>query len=144
MRSVNFGDDVNAEALPSHLADCLRGVQARSVVVEADRVLFRGGAFRFFVSRWNVLSSFGFGDLTVDADRRHVQYRLSFRQLVLSVTALTLGITVIASFESRSWHLLAPIPFFGSGWLAPTLLLASGASNPFSNGRLRRLRVLKR
>src|SRR5580693_8994219 len=102
-RTLNFGDEVNAAALPTYLADCLRGVEARGVVIEANRVLFRGGVFRL-VGNWNVLCPFGFGDLAVDANLRQIRYRLSFRQLMLVATALTLFITVFGSIESRSWH----------------------------------------
>lgn len=110
-RTLHFGDEVNAAALLTYLADCLRSAEARGVVIEANRVLFRGGVFRL-VSNWNVLCPFGFGDLTVDANLRQIRYRLSFRQLWLVAAALTLFIAVFGSIETRSWRVLAAIPFF--------------------------------
>jgi len=110
-RTLNFGSEVSCAELPSHLADCLRGVEARRVTIEGNRVLFRGGLLRL-VDNWNVLCPFGFGDVTVDVDHHRVQYRLSFRQIVLFGAAMTLFITVFGSIASRSWHVLAAIPFF--------------------------------
>ena len=44
--------------------------------VRNNRVTFRGGVFRF-VTNWNILVNFGFGDLAVDSDAREIHYRLS-------------------------------------------------------------------
>ena len=112
-RRLNFGDQVDMAVLPTHLANCLRGVEARAVKIEANRVRFRGGVFRV-VSNWNVLCPFGFGDLTVHTNLHQVEYRLSVRELVLVGTTMTLSLTAFMLIESRSWHILAAIPFF---WL---------------------------
>src|SRR5713226_3498439 len=93
-RTVNFDGDVDLATLPAHLANCLRRLDAREVEVDQNRVSFTGGMFRF-VSNWNVLVPFGFGDLTVDSSARHIRYRLSFRQLVIFATA---GVGIMAGF----------------------------------------------
>lgn len=74
--------DASAPALVAHLADCLRDVYAKEVRVEGNSISFVGGYFRF-VTNWNVLVTFGFGDLTVDSANCEVSYRLSYRQLVI-------------------------------------------------------------
>src|SRR5260370_14723797 len=56
--TVDFGQEVEAVALPSHLANCLRRVHPSSIVVEANRVVFSSGPFRP-VTNWNLLVSVG-------------------------------------------------------------------------------------
>ncbi len=89
MYSGTIQHDVETQGsqLTQHLAECLRGVRARRVTVDGNRVSFRGGFFRF-VSNWNVLVPFGAGELRVDARARRVYYRLSFSQLMITVTSL--------------------------------------------------------
>jgi hypothetical protein len=79
---VDFDRDVDSSLLPARLAGCLRGVDADEVEITDNRVTFEGGIFRF-VTNWNVLVPFGFGDLTVCPETRQVRYRLSYRQLVI-------------------------------------------------------------
>jgi hypothetical protein len=83
--AIDFNQDIDSTVLPAHLANCLRNVHAGSVKTEANRVAFSGGAFRL-VTNWNVLVPFGFGELTVDSSTLEIRYRLSFRQLAISVS----------------------------------------------------------
>jgi hypothetical protein len=92
--TIDFNQDIDAAVLPSHLAANLRGVYASSVKMEVNRVAFTGGAFRF-VSSWNVLVPFGFGEITVDSDALQIRYRLSFRQLFIFAIA---GLAYVAWF----------------------------------------------
>ncbi len=85
--AVDFDEEVNSSLLPSHLAGCLRSVDADAVEVADNLVTFRGGIFRV-VTNWNVLVPFGFGDLTVDSEAREIRYRLSYRQLAIFSTAI--------------------------------------------------------
>jgi hypothetical protein len=82
---VRFDEAVDATRLPSHIAMCLQELKATAVVVDGNRVSFKGGAGRV-VGRWNLLIPFEFGELTVDSADRQISYRLSLRQLVGSVT----------------------------------------------------------
>jgi hypothetical protein len=102
---VPFDDKVDLVVLPTHLADCLRGVKARAIKIEGNHIAFTGGMFRL-VSNWNVLVPFGDGDVTVDASTRQVHYRLSSRQLVIPVTVLTIVLAIFGIIQmtaSRSW-----------------------------------------
>lgn len=86
---------VNLSGLPAHLANCLRGVDAREIQVETNRVTFEGGLFRF-VTGWNVLSAFGRGGFVIDPDARKIRYTLSFRELVATVTLFVLLLGLFA------------------------------------------------
>jgi hypothetical protein len=108
-RTLNFGGETDSTELPTHLANCLRSVQASAVRVEGSSVQFRGGVFRF-VSSWNVLGPFGFGNLTVDANSRQVQYTLSLRQLFFVTTALTVFLAIFVLVEWPSWGAVVFIP----------------------------------
>ena len=77
--------------LPSHLADCLRNVQASTVEIQGDRVVFTRRMSRF-VSNWNVLAPFESGELTIDG--REVRYGINFRQLILLGTMMV-GVATI-------------------------------------------------
>jgi hypothetical protein len=80
--AVEFSKEIDACLLAAHLAVRLRDVDANEVDVRNNRVKFRGGVFRF-VTNWNILVNFGFGDLAVDSDACEIHYRLSYRQLVI-------------------------------------------------------------
>ena len=111
-RTVYFDVNIDLIALPAHLADCLRRLDARAVEVVKNRVSFTGGFFRL-VNNWNVLVPFGFGDLTIDSNARHITYRLSFRQLVIYATvgvAIIAGFILYASYASPSWGAVLLIP----------------------------------
>jgi hypothetical protein len=111
---VPFEDRVDLTVLPTHLANCLRDVKARTIEIEGSHIAFTGGMFRV-VSNWNVLVPFGYGDLTVDAITRQVHYRLSSRQLVVSATVLSivLAIFVVVQVTASSggpWQPILAIP----------------------------------
>ena len=109
-RTMDFNHEVDPAILPSHLADCLRRVSARSVTVEGNHVAFVGGLFRF-VSNWNVLGPFGFGDLTIDSSTHQIQYRVSLRQLIVVGTGVCGFIFAAMAFDHAPfWQLLA-VPF---------------------------------
>jgi hypothetical protein len=103
--AVDFDCEIDPSLLPAQLASCLRSVGADAVQVMDKGVTFRGGMFRF-VTNWNVLAAFGFGDLKVDSEAREVRYCLSYRQLVIftvvmaGVTAAT--ILILGSLQGMS------------------------------------------
>jgi len=70
---LDFGPEIDPSLLPAHLAECLRSVDADAVEITNNRVTFEGGVFRF-VTNWNVLVPFGFGDVIVDSEARAVPY----------------------------------------------------------------------
>jgi hypothetical protein len=88
---IDFGQEIDPSLLPAHLAECLRSVDADEVEIANNRVTFEGGVFRF-VTNWNALAPFGFGDLTVDSEARAVAYGLSYRQLVI-LNAILVGLS---------------------------------------------------
>ena len=90
--NIKFDSDRTAAELASHLAECLRHVNARQVIVDGNRVTFRGGMFRF-VSNWNVLVAFGSGEIRVDPENRQIEYRLNAAQLI---TVVTIMISIMA------------------------------------------------
>jgi hypothetical protein len=128
---IHFDQTVDPSFLPRHLANCLQNVDADSVRVTENRVTFEGGIFRF-VTSWNVLAAFGFGDLTVDSEAQEVRYRLSYRQLVIfiavSIVVLAGILLVVANFSSSS---LSPsLLWIPVGGIAATFLnLAVRISN---------------
>jgi hypothetical protein len=113
MGAVDFDREIDPSQLPAHLASCLRSVDADAVEVRDNRVTFRGGIFRF-VTNWNVLVAFGFGDLTVDSESRKVRYCLSYRQLVL-FTVIMAGVAaatilILGSRQGMSQFMLTLLP----------------------------------
>jgi hypothetical protein len=122
--AVDFDREIDASQLPAHLASCLRSVDANAVEVTDNRVTFRGGFFRF-VTNWNVLVAFGFGDLTVDSESCKVRYCLSYRQLVI-FTVIMAGVTtatimILGSLQGMSQSMLTLLPL---GFLAVFINLA--------------------
>jgi hypothetical protein len=111
---VHFDEAVDAERLPQHLAISLEKVKAKAVVVDHNRVSFKGGIFRL-VTNWNLLIPFGFGDLTVDSSERQLNYRLSLRQLISAATLQLVGGTALAVAYSgeppRAFLVLVPVFF---------------------------------
>jgi hypothetical protein len=92
------------------------------VRVEGSSVQFRGGVFRF-VSSWNVLGPFGFGNLKVDANSRQVQYTLSLRQLFFVTTALTVFLAIFVLVEWPSWGPVVFIPLVWTWMFGGNLVL---------------------
>jgi hypothetical protein len=111
---VPFDDGVDLTVLPTHLATCLRDVKACAIEIEGSHIAFTGGLLRV-VSNWNVLVPFGYGDLTVDAIKRRIHYRLSSRQLVIVATVVSVVIAAFVIFgmtASRGgpWQPILAIP----------------------------------
>src|ERR1700685_2514732 len=73
--TVDFGKEVDSSLLAAHIAARLRGVDANDVDARPNSVTFKAGVFRF-VTNWNILVSFGFGDLVVDPQTHEIHYRL--------------------------------------------------------------------
>ena len=96
--NIKFDSDRTPAELASHLAECLRHVHARQVVVDGNRVTFRGGMFRL-VSNWNVLVAFGSGEIRVDPENRQIKYRLNVTQLIVVVTIM-MSIMALVMFSS--------------------------------------------
>jgi hypothetical protein len=103
--TVDFDREVDSSLLPAHLAGCLRSVDADAVEVTDNLVTFKGGVFRF-VTNWNVLVPFGFGDLTVNSETREIRYRLSYRQLAVFSTIIV-GIAAALVLAFSSWRRLS-------------------------------------
>lgn len=106
---VKFPAEASSAALSAHLANRLHDVSAKEVSVEGNSVSFVGGVFRF-VTNWNVLVPFGFGDLTIDSANCEVSFRLSYRQLVVCTAVGFLVIVAMLLFlglPPTSWLILA-------------------------------------
>jgi hypothetical protein len=106
---IGFPAGVSTSELLAHLADCLRDVSAKEVRVEGNSVSFVGGVFRF-VTNWNVLAPFGFGDLTIYSANSEVSFRLSYRQLVVYTGIMFLLVGAVLLFiglPPASWLILA-------------------------------------
>ena len=67
--NLPFDAELDPIALVNHLASCLWNVNATTVDIHGNRVVFTRRMFRL-VSNWNVLVPFERGDLTVDPDNR--------------------------------------------------------------------------
>ncbi|MDA0657691.1 MAG: hypothetical protein O2931_03515 [Planctomycetota bacterium] len=85
--TVTVGEEIDIEALPAHLADCLERVNAASIVVEGWQVNFRGGLFRS-VRKGNLLVPFGSGSVCVDPDLRLVVWRVSILELLFAAAGV--------------------------------------------------------
>lgn len=106
---VEFPPETSTSTLSAHLADRLHAVSAKEVSVEGNSIQFVGGVFRF-VTNWNVLVPFGFGNLTIDSANCEVSFRLSYRQLVVCTAVMFL--VIVAALLSiglppTSWLILA-------------------------------------
>jgi hypothetical protein len=112
--TLEFDERIDKAALLAHLAEQLRKQDARSITINHNAVSFRGGFFRLVNNR-NVLNPFGHGELIVDNARPEVTYRLSVRQLVITMT-----IVVAIPFVSL-WSVVGANPTFlfllAFGWL---------------------------
>src|SRR5262245_10240490 len=108
--TLPFKAEVDAGALPNHLADCLRDVQASTVEVLGNRVVFTRRMFRF-VSNWNVLAPFESGELTIDG--REVRYHINFRELVLLATVMV-GVAAVLMLRTPAHP---PLFLLAIGWL---------------------------
>jgi hypothetical protein len=80
--SLPLDKHIDPHKLVERLADALRLVHAKDVIVTANRISFSGGIFRF-VSNWNVLVPFSQGELIIDQVAGQLQYRVSLRQFVM-------------------------------------------------------------
>ena len=132
---VGIATEVSGPALVTHLADCLRDVYAKKVRIEGNRVSFVGGVFRF-VTNWNVLVPFGYGDLTIDSATGEVSYCLRYVQFVIYSGLIFLVVAAVLLFVGlppTSWLILA----------APLIYLASIVSN-ISFGVFRFRKFLRR
>ena len=110
--TLYIGALIDAEALPTCLADGLRRIDARDVNIQGHRVVFTGGMFRA-VYNWNALVAFESGVLTVDPLARKVHYSLNCRQLVVLATAMVSLMTIFILFSSV-WQALLAMPLM---WL---------------------------
>jgi hypothetical protein len=110
--TLSLDADVNVAALPTHLVECLRSVEAKGVEVRGNCVAFTGGIFRL-VSNWNVLVPFDSGNLTIDGSACQVRYRLSVRHLVVFGTGAVVVMTLFI-LKSSAWQPLLLMPLM---WL---------------------------
>lgn len=106
--NLSFDAEIDAAALPNHLANCLWSVKASTVEILGNRVEFTRRMFRF-VSNWNVLVPFESGDLTIDADSRQVYYRVNFRETVLLGTGMVGVMTVFMWTSAAPLLLIVPL-----------------------------------
>jgi hypothetical protein len=105
--SLEFDIGIDKVALLTHIAECLRNVEARRVKISRDTIFFQGGLFRF-VGRWNILVPFGSGEVLVDEATHVARYRLSLRQLICTATialAFPAGIAWLALTARRLFRL---------------------------------------
>ena len=113
--TLEFDDGVDKTALIAHLADCLRKLDAHEIRISHTSVSFRGGMFRF-VSNWNLLGPFGYGELIVNDATHEVRYHLSFRQLAWAATII-LGCMSAFALYASGYNPGIPFLVFGFGWL---------------------------
>ena len=74
---IGFDSATESDVLLDHLADCLRRVSAKDVVITNLTIDFTGGVRRW-VTTANSLVNFDRGTLTVDCANKTVTYRLRF------------------------------------------------------------------
>jgi hypothetical protein len=114
--TFEFDDGVDKAALLAHLAEQLRKLDARSIRISRDAVSFSGGVFRG-VNNWNILIPFGHGELIVDNAKPEVSYRLSVRQLVITVTIILAFVFVNLWSVVRTDPAILFLLAFGWLWL---------------------------
>jgi hypothetical protein len=112
-QTVMLGADVDLAVLPTHLADRLRHINARTIKIHQDHISFTGGIFGSG-SRWDILVPFGFGDLTVDSNSHNLRYRLSLRQLIICATVM---VGILAGFGCYASHSTEGLIIAPVGWL---------------------------
>lgn len=104
--TVHFNQGTDASALPQHLGDSLRRGAADGVEVSAGRVSFKRAA---------IWPQFGYGDLTIDANARAVEYSLNFRRLLVFATVL-MAISLLVAMELMTSGPLKVLHWFLIGW----------------------------
>ena len=57
--AIDNGSEIDSSLLAAHVAAQLRDLDANEVDVRPNRVMFKGGDFRY-VTSWNILVTFGF------------------------------------------------------------------------------------
>ena len=116
--AVRFDLGVDSALLPVHLAGCLRGVDASSIEILGNHVVFTAGMFRL-VGNWNVLVPFGSGDLTVDSIACEVRYTLNCWQLVVVATVMIVfgAVILLASVSDSGGKTLWLLPVIPFMWL---------------------------
>ena len=77
---------------------------------------FRGGFIRG-VNNWNILIPFGHGELIVDNTKPEVSYRISVRQLVITVTIILAFVFVNLWSVVRADPAISFLLAFGWLWL---------------------------
>lgn len=109
-RTIQLPIEVDVARLLEYIAQCLRQVEARNIVVSEDRVVFDGGAFRM-VPSWNVLGPFGWGEMAVSPDSRTLRYRLSYRQMLIVTTVMVaaMGLFMLVSHFPAPFLLALPL-----------------------------------
>ena len=120
-KTISLAGEIDQGMLATHLADCLRQINARTVRIDRDFVSFTGGIFGDG-SKWDLLIPFGFGDLTIDSNSHQLRYRLSFRQLFAVTAVLAAIIFVLTSYWSR-WSDGLIVGIVGWVWLVGLSLL---------------------
>ncbi len=105
--AVPLHKDRLSSALPTHLAQCLRGIHAWQVAVDGNRVTFASGMCPILTADSNVLNPFASGELEVDFATRQVRYRLSLAQLMIVASVLVGLVGVFTLFIM----LLTPLPW---------------------------------
>lgn len=102
---LKFDENVDSAALAAHLVDSVRRADARNIKIDQNRVSFTAGIFHL-LSYSSFLVQIGFGDLTVGSAARQIEYRLSFRQLLLGATISAGFLAGAICYDSRSWELI--------------------------------------
>jgi len=106
--AVNFDNEIDSSLLAAHVASQLRDLDANEVDVRPNRVMFKGGYFRF-VTSWNILVTFGFGDLVIDPEVHEIRYSLSYRQLVTFSAIMFGAMCIFLLTASRAQGMISGI-----------------------------------
>jgi len=105
--TLTFDAEIDAVALPAHLAESLESADAITVEVQGNWVAFTAGMFRL-VTNWNGLT-FESRGLTVHGNARQIRYRVSIRQVVLFGTTVVAVMTTL-TLLSHVWQPLLFMP----------------------------------
>lgn len=85
--SLPFDERIDTATLAEQLAGALQRSRARDVTVVENRVSFAGVAR--YVSSWNVLALYSGGELVINRGAGRLEYKVSFRRLILTLTAFS-------------------------------------------------------
>lgn len=133
--SILLPSPASPAKVAARIAEGLRKAEASWVALDGERIEFTGGMFRA-VWNWNLLVSFGSGEIRVDQAAGRVFYRLHLTQLMIVAATLSLFMGVAMAAEDMTAAIVAT-PCFWVFLVGGNLLIGVTRFREFLEGAVR-------